>query len=188
MSVTAETASLHELVSARGARTELVRDWEDVETWASLVLGFDDGSRATVTASFQMLGGVRDLVEAYTSDAAYRVKLTHHDELSVFTPDPEAFDGQVLQEKSGSPTGWQAVPADPGWSHGHVAQLEDVIGAVREQREPLAGLDLARDTVEIVYAAYLSAARGARIALDPPPTGASSPSDPATTAQEAARP
>ncbi|AXK45738.1 Gfo/Idh/MocA family protein [Brachybacterium saurashtrense] len=165
VSVTAETASLHQLVASHGGDTALVRDWEDVETWANLVLAFDDGSRATVTASFQMLGGVRDQLEVYTADAAYRTKMTQHDELSVFTPDPAAFADQVLQEKVESATGWQAVPSDAGWSHGHLQQFEDVLGALREGREPLSGLPLARDTVEIVYSAYLSAARGERVAV-----------------------
>jgi len=36
------------------------------------------------------------------------------------------------------------------------------VDAIREDREPLVGIDLAVECIEIIYAAYLSAAEGRR--------------------------
>ncbi len=37
--------------------------------------------------------------------------------------------------------------------------------AIREGREPLAGVDLAADCIEVIYAAYLAAEEGRRVPL-----------------------
>jgi hypothetical protein len=43
--------------------------------------------------------------------------------------------------------------------NGYPQQFQDFVEAVRDDREPLSGALLARDTVAVMYAAYLSAAR-----------------------------
>nr|WP_066285284.1 hypothetical protein [Arthrobacter sp. B6] len=55
--VSAQTARLHESDAARRSPAHgwIISEWENVETWANVVLGFSDGSRAVVTASFAML-------------------------------------------------------------------------------------------------------------------------------------
>ncbi len=46
---------------------------------------------------------------------------------------------------------------------GFPQELADFIGAIRERRAPLSDGALARDVVEVIYAGYLSAARGRRV-------------------------
>jgi predicted dehydrogenase len=43
--------------------------------------------------------------------------------------------------------------------------MRDFVAAILEDREPLAGIDLAVDCIEVIYAAYLSAAEGRRVSL-----------------------
>jgi predicted dehydrogenase len=43
--------------------------------------------------------------------------------------------------------------------------MEDFVDAVREHREPLSGLLLAHETVEVIYAGYISAQEGRRVDL-----------------------
>ena len=50
---------------------------------------------------------------------------------------------------------------------GYPQELEDFIDSVLERREPISGLHLAVETTKVIYAAYLSAERGARVDLDP---------------------
>jgi len=55
---------------------------------------------------------------------------------------------------------------------GYAEELTDFVEAIREGREPVSGGDLARETVEVIYAGYLSAAEGRRVELpfpSPPP-------------------
>jgi predicted dehydrogenase len=43
--------------------------------------------------------------------------------------------------------------------------MRDFVDAIQQQSEPLAGLTLAADCIEVIYAAYLSAEEGRRISL-----------------------
>jgi predicted dehydrogenase len=43
--------------------------------------------------------------------------------------------------------------------------MRDFVDAIREGREPLAGVDLAADCIEVIYAAYLAAEEGRRVPL-----------------------
>lgn len=167
--VTAEVAALHAVARPSGRAGLLVADWEDVETWAHVVLGFSDGSRASVTASFQMLGGVRNQLEVYTTDAAFRAKIAPNDELLAFTPHADAFGEQALHEKIESRTGWMAIAPDADWARGYPQQMQDFLEAVAHDRDPVSGLALARDTLDVIYGAYLGTARGERIDLAAPP-------------------
>ncbi len=48
---------------------------------------------------------------------------------------------------------------------GFPQELEDFIDSILTDREPVSGLDLARDVVETIYAGYASAEKGERIML-----------------------
>jgi predicted dehydrogenase len=48
---------------------------------------------------------------------------------------------------------------------GYPQELEDFIDAILSDREPIFGIDLVRDVVEAIYAAYASAEKGIRIEL-----------------------
>jgi predicted dehydrogenase len=45
--------------------------------------------------------------------------------------------------------------------------MEDFIKAILEDRDPISSIDLAYETVEVIYAAYLSAETGKRVELKP---------------------
>jgi predicted dehydrogenase len=48
---------------------------------------------------------------------------------------------------------------------GYPQELEDFVDCLLTGREPVSGLDLAYQTVEVIYAAYLSAEKGERVEL-----------------------
>lgn len=165
-SVTAETARLHESRAvAASDHAWIVSDWDDVETWANAVLAFEDGTRATIAASFAMLGGVRNQIEVYATNGAYRSNLTPNDSLLAFTPDGNAFGSEYLHEKVESRTGWIFASPDEEWVRGYPQEMQDFIECVAYGRRPLADLTIASQVVDIVYAAYLSAEQGVRIEM-----------------------
>ncbi len=165
-SVTAETARLYgsEAVASAGHHW-LVSDWDDVETWANAVLAFDDGTRATVTASFAMLGGIRNQIEVYATNGAYRADLTPNDSLLAYTPDDKAFGAEYLHEKLETRAGWIFASPDEDWVRGYPQEMQDFAECVAWERAPASDLTIAAQVVDIIYAAYLSAEKGARIDL-----------------------
>jgi predicted dehydrogenase len=147
----------------------LVSDWEDVERWSNVVLDFSDGSRAAITASFAMLGGVRNLFEVYTTNAVFRANVTPNDGLMIFSPDQTAFGDEYLHEKVESRAGWVSASPDEDWARGYPQEMQDFIECVASGRQPVSGLALARQVVEVIYTSYVSAELGRRIDLTTSP-------------------
>jgi len=165
-SVTADIANF-ELTNADSpaGRNWLVEDWDDVERWANIVLRFTDGSRAVITASFAMLGGVRNQFEFYSTNASFRGNMTPNNGLLVFTPDAEALGNEYLHEKLESRTGWIAASPDEDWARGYPQEMQHFMSCATQGTEPLSGFELARDVVEVVYSGYVSAEEGRRVQL-----------------------
>jgi predicted dehydrogenase len=65
-----------------------------------------------------------------------------------------------VTEKIETKQGWSQPAADEAWQHGYPQEFQDFMEAIAEDREPLANAGLARDTMVVLYAAYLSAERG----------------------------
>ena len=166
-SVTCETRALYDTdVVRRSGHSWIVSDWQDVETWANLVMAFSDGSQAVITASFAMLGGVRNTFEVYTTNSVYRGNMTPNDGLLVYSPDNAAFGTEYLHEKIETRTGWITAAPDEDWVRGYPQEMQDFMEAIATGREPVSGLRLAADVVEVIYAAYQSAEEGRRITLE----------------------
>jgi predicted dehydrogenase len=88
-----------------------------------------------------------------------------HNVLEVYAPEPQIFGDEYIAEKLESKAGWNFPSPDEDWVRGYPQELEDFVDAVLFNREPISGIDLARDVVEAIYAAYASAEKGARIEL-----------------------
>jgi predicted dehydrogenase len=143
----------------------VVSGWEDVEDWGVMIINFEDCSNATVFASDTVLGGVRNILNIYLSNAVVYVNINPHDVLEVYAPEPHVFEKEYISEKLETKAGWNFPSPDDDWMKGFPQELEEFIDAILLDREPVSGIDLARDVVEVIYAAYASAAKGMRIEL-----------------------
>jgi predicted dehydrogenase len=143
----------------------VVSEWEDVEDWGVMVINFEDHSKATVFASDTVLGGVRNTLNVYLSNAVVNVNINPHNALEVYAPEPHIFGDEYIAEKLETKAGWNFPSPDEDWVRGYPQELEDFIDAILSDREPISGIDLARDVVEAIYAAYASAEKGRRIEL-----------------------
>ncbi|WP_170140676.1 Gfo/Idh/MocA family protein [Oceanobacillus arenosus] len=141
----------------------LVADWVDVETWASSILTFTDGTKAIVTASFEVLGGVKNVVEIHTSNSVLKCNMNQNDSLMTYAPDENVFGNEFITEKLATKAGWNYASIDDEWEKGYHHEIQDFMECIVEDREPLSGLPLAREVVEVIYSSYLSAASGSRI-------------------------
>jgi predicted dehydrogenase len=143
----------------------VVSEWEDVEDWGGMIITFEDGSKATVFASDTVLGGVRNVLNVYLSNAVVYVNINPHNVLEVYAPEPHIFGEEYITEKLETKAGWNFPSPNDDWMRGFPQELEDFIDAILFDREPVSGIDLARDVVETIYAAYASAEKGMRIEL-----------------------
>jgi predicted dehydrogenase len=165
-SVIADVGQLTKLPAFQAEPTKwLVHSWEDVEDWSAAILTFEDGTKATVMSTDVSLGGVKNLVTAYLTNGVVQVNINPNTSLQVYAPDGAIWGDEYITEKVETKGGWQFPSPDEDWMRGYPQEMEDFVDAVREQREPLSGLLLAHETVEVIYAAYVSAEEGRRVDL-----------------------
>ena len=112
-----------------------------------------------------ILGGVRNLVEAYTTGGALFANIAPNNHMLSYQTDEAKLGGVYFTEKVDRKTGWQFICLDEEWTRGYVQEIQDFMECVAFGREPLAGLDLAFDAIRIHYAAYWAAEEGRRIPL-----------------------
>ena len=146
-------------------RKWLVSEWEDVEDWSAAILTFEDGTKATVLSTDVSLGGVKNLVTAYFSNSVVQVNINPNTSVVVYAPDAQIWGDEYITEKVETKGGWQFPSPDEDWMRGYPQEMEDFVDAVREGREPMSGALLAHETVEVIYAAYVSAQEGRRVDL-----------------------
>jgi len=165
-SVTAEVGQHTKIASfIKEKKKYIVSEWEDVEDWGVIVINFEDSSKATVFSSDAVLGGVRNTLNVYLSNAVVNVNINPHNALEVYAPEPHIFGDEYIAEKLETKAGWNFPSPDEDWMRGYPQELEDFIEAILLNREPVSGMDLARDVVKTIYAAYASAEKGMRIEL-----------------------
>jgi predicted dehydrogenase len=170
ISVLADVADLmHSDASAR-ARAAGAHQWisanpVDVENWANVVIRFEDGSRASIIISDAGLGGLNTRVTAFMTDGVIKANLTANDAIETYAPTGDVFEKEYFTEKLETKAGWNRPSCDEDWFRGFAQEIADFVDAIRENREPRAGIDLAVECVNVIYAAYLSAAEGRTVEL-----------------------
>jgi predicted dehydrogenase len=170
VSVLADTADLIHSPASERARTAGANQWisadpVDVENWANLVISFEDGSRGTVVVSDIGLGGLNTRVTAFMTDGVIKANMTSNDAIETYAPDASAFQNEYFTEKLETKAGWNRPSCDEDWFRGFAQEIEDFVGAIRENREPRSGIDLAVECVNVIYAGYESTETGKRVTL-----------------------
>lgn len=165
-SVMAEVGNHTKIESFKAEKRKyVVSEWEDVEDWGTMIINFEDNSNATIFASDTILGGVRNIINVFLSNAVVHVYINPHHVLEAYAPEEAIFGDEYIAEKIETKAGWNFPCPDDDWMKGFPQELEEFIDDVLLDREPISGLDLARDVVETIYAGYVSAEKGKRIYL-----------------------
>lgn len=138
----------------------------DVEDCGTVILNFTDDSRAVIIAADTLLGGSKNYVELYCSDAAINCTLTMSDLMSTYFLDEDNLDNVYISEMLPSKIGWNKPFLEDEIIRGYTDEMRDFMEAIFYDRDPKAGFDLAYDTIRIIYAAYMSAEMGCKVELD----------------------
>jgi predicted dehydrogenase len=135
----------------------------DVEDWGTLTLTFSDGTKATIFSGDMIMGGVRNLIETYTSGGTLFANITPNNHMLTYMTDEQKLADVYITEKVDRKTGWQFVCLEEEWTRGYLQEIQDFMECVATGRQPLSDLDLAYDTMQAQYAGYWSADEGRRI-------------------------
>jgi predicted dehydrogenase len=156
------SARTHEITRLPGFRDEgfLRTGYDDIEDCAQIHVKFSDGTVADIFASELVMGGVYNWMEVYCNNHRTRCSLNPTSALETFNPREDLFKDIYVVEKISTKQGWTFPSPDEGWQHGYPQEFQDFMESINEDREPLSGIDLARDTIATIYTGYLSAERG----------------------------
>ena len=165
--VSAEVAQLTHMQEFEKEKKHYLRTgWQDVEDWGSMLITFDDGSIAQITSSDTVLGGVHNHLDVYASNARIHCNINPVDAVMAYAPEAGIFKDEYIVEKIETNGGWTFPSPDEDWITGYYHELQDFMECAAEPgRQALSGWQLARDCVAVIYAAYVSAEEGRRVAI-----------------------
>lgn len=162
------SARTHDITRLPAYRDEgfLRTAYEDVEDYAQLHVTFSDGTVADILCCELVLGGVHNWLEVVANNHRTRCNLNPIDALETFNPREDLLRDVYITEKIGTRQGWSHPAPDEAWQHGYPQEFQDFVECIHHDREPLSGMELARDTIATIYAGYLSAQRrGAEVTI-----------------------
>jgi predicted dehydrogenase len=156
------SARTHEITRLLQYRDEghLRRGYQDIEDYGQMHVTFSDGTIADIFSSELVMGGVSNWLEVMGNNHRTRCQLNPIDALETFNPKEDAFREIYVTEKIETRQGWSHPAPDEAWQHGYPQEFQDFMESIAAGREPMAGVELARDTMATIYSAYVSAERG----------------------------
>ena len=95
----------------------------DVEDWSMLTLTFSDGTKSTILSGDVILGGVRNIIETYTSGGSLFANITPNNHLTSYLTDEEKLAGVYITEKVDRKTGWQFICLEEEWTRGYLQEI-----------------------------------------------------------------
>jgi predicted dehydrogenase len=159
----ADLTKTQAFASAKGS--PLVTGWRDVETWAQVTVIFSDGTRGTFYGADDLLGGMEGNVDIRHTNARLKLDIVPARLCRFYTTDPGPVHDVYFNEKQETKAGLSFPNPDEEWMLGYPQEIQDFMEAVAFDREPLSGLELAKQVVEVVYAGYVSIEEGRKVAL-----------------------
>src|SRR5579863_4790743 len=154
----AVSARTHAITRTTGFQNAgfLRTDYQDVEDYAQVHVTFDDGTVADIFSSELVLGGVHNWLEVFANNHRTRANLNPVNALETYNPREDLLRDVYVTEKIGTKQGWSRPAPDEPWQHGYPQEFQDFMECLCYNRQPLAGAELARDTVAVMYAGYRS--------------------------------
>jgi predicted dehydrogenase len=146
-------------------RTYIKANPVDVEDWGTLTLTFSDGTKATIFSGDMIMGGVRNLIETYTSGGSLFANITPNTHMMSYQTSEEKLASVYITEKVDRKTGWQYVCLEEEWTRGYLQEIQDFMECAATGRQPLSELSLAFETIKVNYAGYWAADEGRRVTL-----------------------
>lgn len=77
-----------------------------------MVVGFDDGTVAQITAADTLLGGIQNTMLVYASKATVHININPNNAILAYAPDDVAFAREYIREQVETKAGWQFTNPD----------------------------------------------------------------------------
>ncbi|MBM3235159.1 Gfo/Idh/MocA family oxidoreductase [Candidatus Poribacteria bacterium] len=135
-----------------------------------IIVKFDGGITALAEESWAKKGGMDDRAEVYGSEGVAYANLLMGNAILTYS---DVGYGYAV-EKAGQTTGWSFTIYEEAWNYGFPQEMAHFVDCVLHDKEPLETGEDGRVVLEMIFAAYQSAAMGQKVIL-PFETQASKP-------------
>jgi predicted dehydrogenase len=138
------------------------KEYTDVEDFGLIHIVFSDGTVADIFASEIVMGGVHNWLEVFANNHRSRCNINPVDAMETYNPKEEQFKDIYLVEKISTKQGWSKPSPDENWMSGYVQELSRFYESIRKKEYTTPYSQLAYDTIDVIYSAYLSAEEGGK--------------------------
>ncbi|MCS7233804.1 MAG: Gfo/Idh/MocA family oxidoreductase [Synergistetes bacterium] len=139
--------------------------WEDVEDWSVLIIDFEDGTKGIVFSNDVSLGGLKNWVQVSLSKGMIYANINPNNMMLAYAPESTIWKDEYIAEKIETKGGWNFPSPDDFWTRGFPQELKDFVLSAKENREPISGFELAKETAKVIYAGYYSSEEGKKIEI-----------------------
>ena len=129
----------------------------DVEDCAIVCLTFSDDTKAAIMACDSRLGGSKNYVELYCNDIMIECNLTMNNAMSTYLLDEDGMEKVEISEMLKIKCGWNNPFVSDETMRGYTNEAQDFMECIRDNRKPLSRFEIAKESIKIIYSAYLDA-------------------------------
>jgi myo-inositol 2-dehydrogenase / D-chiro-inositol 1-dehydrogenase len=141
-----------------------------VEDHCFVHLELDDGRAAMIEAGWTLQGGMDSIADLVGTDGVMHIDMLKGNGMSLYS-----VHGNAKEEVG---PGWSFLVQDWLAQNGYPQEMQDFARAIREKRTPIESGEDGRAVLEIIWAAYASAAQATTISLPyAPPSDVTRPVD-----------
>src|SRR5260370_24621946 len=119
----------------------------DVEDWGELALTFSDGTKSMIFSGDMIMGGVRNLIELYTSGGSLFANITPNNHFMSYLTNEEKLANVYFTEKGDRKTCWQFICLEAEWARRYLQEIQDFLECVVSRRQPRADPPRSRETI-----------------------------------------
>ncbi|MCA9188525.1 MAG: Gfo/Idh/MocA family oxidoreductase [Pirellulaceae bacterium] len=141
---------------------------------ALIILEFEGGVTALAEESWSKLGGMDDRAEIYGSKGVAHADLLRGNAIHTYSLPGYGY----AVEKAGSTQGWSFTIYEEEWNYGFHQEMAHFVDCVKNDKVPLVTGHDGRAVLEVLFAAYESAASGRKVLLPFTPSKGDKPIDP----------
>ncbi len=128
---------------------------------ALIIVNFEGGAIGLAEESWTKKGGMDDRAEVYGAAGVAYADLLYGNSIRVYS---EPGYGYAV-EKAASTKGWSFAIYEEIWNYGFPQEFAHFVECVRDDKEPLETGEDGRVVLEMIFAAYQSAATGSKVSL-----------------------
>ena len=153
--------------------TQVHRNRTEGDDEAITIIEFEGGAVGVVENSWNRPGGMDDSIEVFGEKGQTYADMLMGNALPTYS---EVGFGYAV-EKASTTRGWTFPVFEEHWNYGFPQEMRHFARCVRGKETPIADGETGRVVQEVLYAAYASAGRGAKVALPFSPKGVARPID-----------